>query len=185
MDRDPYKKQNLNEKDQEDLYVQHPDYYIYDNSVPIPLPTNQYTGDNQPNMLFRDRTSYQYENFKYLEQQPFHNTGYNPELEFGYQYQQGYHNDYNKQKTGHAQPLYEYYSSADGEIFICGVPGCNKRYRTKNGIMYHRKVGCKFEDDEKRFVCKYEGCNNKYRGASGLRYHLIHYHNEIPKKNKD
>ncbi|KCZ73852.1 hypothetical protein H311_05188, partial [Anncaliia algerae PRA109] len=118
----------------------------------------------------------------YMEQRPFQGTMmYKPENE----YQLYQHDFITYKKPENNAPLYEYYSSTEGEVFICGVPGCNKRYRTKNGIMYHRKVGCKFEDDDKRFICKYEGCNNKYRGASGLRYHLIHYHNELPRKGKD
>lgn len=66
-----------------------------------------------------------------------------------------------------------------GEIkYVCGLQGCNKGYKTKNGILYHRKSGCTLNFKEKKYVCKYKGCDYKYRGYSGLRYHLINFHNK-------
>ncbi|RVD93263.1 hypothetical protein TUBRATIS_002060 [Tubulinosema ratisbonensis] len=186
MDKDTFEKRKKRQDDQDNPYNVSEDYYVYENPLPIPLPVDRYTNDDIANMMFRERGEYSYENYKYMSHQPFQNsTLYNTEPEFSYQYQPNYQSEMSIHHSENIQPVFEYYSTPEGEVFLCGIPGCNKKYRTKNGIMYHRKVGCKFEDDEKRFVCKYEGCNNKYRGASGLRYHLIHYHNEVPKKNKD
>ncbi|RVD90776.1 putative transcriptional G2/M transition protein [Tubulinosema ratisbonensis] len=58
----------------------------------------------------------------------------------------------------------------------CENKACTKEYLSKNGLAYHKKVGCKSKNIIERFKCKFQGCNKVYKGASGLNYHLKRAH---------
>lgn len=62
-------------------------------------------------------------------------------------------------------------------IYSCPVSWCGKRYRTKNGLEYHIRIGCLPKNDYTRpYKCKYPGCNKRYKNRNGLKYHQVHGH---------
>lgn len=63
-------------------------------------------------------------------------------------------------------------------VYICPVSWCAKKYRTKNGLEYHTKIGCIPKDDYTRpYKCEYPECNKRYKNRNGLKYHQLHGHN--------
>uniref|UniRef100_A0A1A9ULP7 C2H2-type domain-containing protein n=1 Tax=Glossina austeni TaxID=7395 RepID=A0A1A9ULP7_GLOAU len=71
----------------------------------------------------------------------------------------------------------EYSKSKNGKPFVCPVPGCEKRYKTINGIRYHAKKGHR-EKVRKRFMCS---CGKCYKDAQGLKSHAFMIHKSSPK----
>lgn len=182
MDRDHNKHIFYQRKESDGKCEYEKEYISKNTDEQLIFAANQYDHNIKVNMEFANKKIYSQNDYLCIKNESFYNPIMN-NIAIEHQMYQNISNNYKKQEKDAL--IYEYYSSIEGELFICGIRGCNKRYRTKNGIIYHRKIGCKFEDSDKRFICKYEGCNSKYRGPSGLRYHLIHFHNEIPEKRKD
>jgi hypothetical protein len=73
--------------------------------------------------------------------------------------------------------------------FRCALPGCSKKYKNINGLLYHIKEakgtsGHQADNDDeesqdstiKPYKCPVPGCKNSYRNANGLQYHQRHAH---------
>ncbi|KAI9012882.1 hypothetical protein BC832DRAFT_548258 [Gaertneriomyces semiglobifer] len=65
-------------------------------------------------------------------------------------------------------------ADSDGKPFRCEVPGCDKRYKKLNGLIYHNQTAHSTTglNELKPFKCTVDGCDKAYRNSNGLAYHL-------------
>jgi len=70
-------------------------------------------------------------------------------------------------------------SSPNLHAFICPIPLCTHRAKSRNGLKYHVEYGHrpdKVQRDREKvqptFVCPKLGCRKVYRQLNGLNYHL-------------
>ena len=94
-------------------------------------------------------------------------------------------------------------SDSDLKPYRCSLPGCNKSWKSHNGLQYHLQVsrdhfrqalastppapsqepradGQAPKKGRKTHPCTYPGCTNVYKQLAGLRYHLKHVSTWLP-----
>ncbi|KZV63133.1 hypothetical protein PENSPDRAFT_221890 [Peniophora sp. CONT] len=91
--------------------------------------------------------------------------------------------------------LVDILSDSDLKPYRCSLTGCNKSWKSLNGLQYHLQVskdhfrqalasappnssmnGEVSKKGRKTHPCTYPGCPNVYKQLAGLRYHLKHGH---------